>query len=322
MSKIHEALRKVRESSEPAKTTKSESTNVEVSVADSEGTGSLASLDETITLSTLTDDQIPEHLRDADKRYAGRPVVVDLATLHAEGYLSDGDGQHRLADELRLIKRPILANARGKRVVRPELANLVMVGSALSNEGKTFTCINLALSIASERDWNVLLIDSDTAKQHLTDLFAAGGERGLLDLLRDPSLDPNDLIMPTNIPSLSVLPAGQRDNNAAELLASERMDQLAREISNDDKFRITIFDSSPLLLTTESAILSSHVGQIALVVSAGHTSQSDVTSAVEKLDSSKSINAILNKAESSSVGSYGGYYGYYGRESTDDDDKE
>lgn len=311
MSKIQEALRKVQEGGLTA-------------TRQSGGSGSparrpLASLDETVTLSTLTEDQIPEHLIHAEAKYGGRPLIVDSDALIEAGFLAkEGLGQRRLADEFRQIKRPILANARGKKVTRPERANLLMVASAMTDEGKTFTCINLALSVAREKDWNVVLADVDCAKQHITSMFSAESERGLLDLLKDPSIHPDEVIMPTNIPSLSILPAGRRDQNAAELLASERMDQVADILSREDRFRLIIMDSSPLLLTTEAPILSSHVGQIALVVNAGHTSQSAVLTALEKLDSSKAINAILNRAETSPTTAYGGYYGYYG----DDIDSE
>lgn len=300
MSKIQEALRKVQESGQ--------------AVSDSKPLRRpLANLDETVTLSTLTEDQIPKHLVHAEAKYGGRPLVFDSDALIEAGFLAkEGLGQRRLADEFRQIKRPILANARGKRVTRPEWANLLMVASAMTNEGKTFTCINLALSVAREKDWNVVLADVDCAKQHITSMFSADRERGLLDLLKDPSIHPNEVIMPTNIPSLSILPAGGRDPNAAELLASERMDQIAGQLSKEDKFRLIIMDSSPLLLTTEAPILSSHVGQIALVVNAGHTAQSAVLAALDKLDSTKAINAILNRAEVSPTASYGNYYGYYG----------
>ena len=310
MSKIQEALRKVQQGgSVPEHTT---------SKNGSDQKRPLASLDETVTLSTLTEDQIPDHLIHAEAKYGGRPLLVDSEALVEAGFLAKGAGQRRLADEFRQIKRPILANARGKRVARPERANLLMVASATTDEGKTFTCINLALSIAREKDWSVVLVDVDCAKQHITSMFSAENELGLLDLLKDPSIHPNEVIMPTNVPSLSVLPAGNRDHNAAELLSSERMVQVARLLSEEDKFRMVVMDSSPLLLTTEAPVLSSHVGQVALVVYAGHTSQSAVLAALDKLDGTKAVNAILNQAKSNAATAYGGYYGYYGKNSEED----
>jgi len=313
MSKIQEALRKVQKSAglpDNVRPTVARE-NPEVPLETHRSTERLANGDTTMSVKALPADQIPEHLTEADARYGGHPRVIDTEQLVRNGFLASGVGQQKLADEFRQIKRPILANARGKRVVRPERANIVMVASAVPGEGKTFTCINLALSIAREEDWSVVLVDVDCAKQDITSMFDSVGSPGLLDLLKDPDLDPHDLIMPTNLPSLSILPAGTRDANATELLASDRMDQLIQKLSEDDPYRIVIMDSSPILLTTESIALSSSVGQIVLVVSAGHTSRGDVIAALEKLDGSKAINAILNRVEGRSRSSYGGYYDYY-----------
>jgi receptor protein-tyrosine kinase len=126
-------------------------------------------------------------------------------------------------------------------------------------------------------------------------MFNAERESGLLDLLRDPAMSLEAAVMPTNVPGLSVLPAGARDPQSAELLASSRMQSLCRSLSESDPQRIFIFDSSPLLATTESGVLASHVGQILVVVRANDTPQKAVTSALEKLDQSKAICLVLNR---------------------------
>jgi exopolysaccharide/PEP-CTERM locus tyrosine autokinase len=198
-----------------------------------------------------------------------------------------------------------------QRSVLP-LGNLVMVASALSGEGKTFTCVNLCLSIARERDWNVVLIDADSSKPHLTRLFSAEGERGLMDLLRDPELLFDDLVMPTDIAGLSLLPAGSHDAEASELLASRRMNELCMNMSSADPHRMIVFDSSPLLLTTEAVVLASQVGQVVMVVRANSTPQQAVRAALEKLDPEKAINCVLNQTSGSDLTESYGYYGNYG----------
>ena len=316
MSKIQEALKRIQGQGTPAPgadpTTPSPlRTNA---AKRAEDTQTLAKLDDSVTLRTMKLEDIPEEYRHADTRYGGKAVEVDKALLESEGFLVSGVNQMRLADECRLIKRPILANALGEKVARPERANLVMVGSALPGEGKTFTCINLALSIAREKDWSVVLVDADCARQHLSTLFSADNEPGLLDILRDPELDPNDLIMPTSVSSLSILPAGTRDELAVELLSSERMTELADRWARGNPRRMFVFDSSPLLLTTEPTVLSGVVGQVALVVHAGHTSHANIKAAIEKLDPNVAVNAILNQAEIGLGAHAGGYYGYYGHQ--------
>ena len=244
--------------------------------------------------------------------YGGNHVVVDQSQLRANGLLAPGEDERRLADQYRAIKRPLLGNADpSKRSVLP-LGNLVIVASALSGEGKTFTCVNLCLSIARERDWSVVLVDADSSKPHLTRLFSADRESGLMDLLRDPGLSFDDLVMPTDIPGLSLLPAGAHDAHASELLASRRMKDLCREVSSADAGRMIVFDSSPLLLTTEAVALAAQVGQILMVVRADSTPQQAVLAALDKLDPEMAINCVLNQTSGADLSESYGYYGNYG----------
>ena len=255
-------------------------------------------------------------LEPREHAYAGRRIIVDPAQLRANGLLALDAEERRLAEQYRAIKRPLLRNADPH--LDPPLArgNVVMIASALAGEGKTFTCVNLCLSIARERDWTVVLVDADCSKPHLTRLFAAESEPGLIDLLRDPSLTFDALVMPTDVPGLSLLPAGTRDPRASELLASRRMDELCGALSAGDAARMVIFDSSPLLLTTEAVALSAHVGQIAVVVRANETRREAVVAALENLDEAKAISCILNRHADGGEHPEGyGYYGYgYGSE--------
>jgi exopolysaccharide/PEP-CTERM locus tyrosine autokinase len=244
--------------------------------------------------------------------YGGHHIVVDSSQLRANGLLAPGEDERRLAEQYRAIKRPLLDNADSSlRSVLP-LGNLIMVASALPGEGKTFTCVNLCLSIARERDWSVVLIDGDSSKPHLTGLFSSEKEAGLMDLLREPDLSFDDLVMPTDIPGLSLLPAGDHDINSSELLASRRMKEFCLELSSSDVGRIIIFDSSPLLLTTEAVALASQVGQIAMVVKANSTPQHAVAAALDKLDPEKAINCVLNQTSGEDLSESYGYYGSYG----------
>ena len=246
--------------------------------------------------------------------YAGRRIIVDPAQLRANGLLALDSEERQLAEQYRTIKRPLLRNADPSLDPPLPRANLVMVASALSGEGKTFTCVNLCLSIARERDWTVVLVDGDCSKPHLTRLFAAESEPGLIDLLRDPALSFDSLVMPTDIPGLSLLPAGSRDLRASELLSSKRMDEFCSALSAGDAARIVVFDSSPLLLTTEAPALAANVGQIAVVVSANETRREAVMAAIEKLDPEKAIACILNRHAES--GGHGEGYGYYNYDET------
>ena len=244
--------------------------------------------------------------------YGGHRVVVDHSQLRANGLLAPGADERRLAEQYRAIKRPLLRNADPSLHSVLPLGNLVMVASALSGEGKTFMCVNLCLSIARERDWDVVLVDADSSKPHLTRLFSAEREPGFMDLLCDPGLSFEDLVMPTDIPGLSLLPAGAHDADASELLASRRMKEICLELSSADVGRMIVFDSSPLLLTTEAIVLASQVGQVLMVVRADSTQQQSVLAALDKLDPEKAINCVLNQTSGADLSESYDYYGNYG----------
>lgn len=242
--------------------------------------------------------------------YGGRAVHFNTAELRANGLLVGDSDQRRLAEQYRGIKRPLLRNADPNLEPPLPRANLVMVASATSGEGKTFTCLNLCLSIARDPDWNVVLVDGDCSKAHLTRLFGAEKEPGLMELLRNPELTFDSLVMPTDIEGLSFLPAGARDPDVSELLASKRMDELCDELSSGGGGRLIVFDSAPQLLTTEGPVLASKVGQVAFVVRANETPQAAVLAALEKLDHSKAIGCVLNQTwGATDIADYG-YYGY------------
>jgi protein-tyrosine kinase len=243
-------------------------------------------------------------------RYGGRPVEFDMAALRASGLLAPTVDAQRLSQQYRTIKRPLLSVADPHRDVPVEAGNLVALTSALPGEGKTFTCVNLCLSLAMEKDWSVVIVDADCTKPHLTQLFSAEREPGLLDLLKDPNRTFDSTVMPTDIQGVALLPVGGRDEHSSELLASRRMRELCRELAADDAHRIILFDSSPLLLTSEAPVLASHVGQVVLVVRANKTPRAAVLGALEKLDPSKAIACVLNQHVSMFDGVDGHHYGY------------
>ncbi len=230
-----------------------------------------------------------------EHHYGGRPIAFDAEALRAQGLLTLEQSAREVAEQYRVIKRPLLINASEYGETEIDHGNLIMIASALSGEGKTFTCLNLCMSLAREKDWSVVLVDGDCSKPQLTRLFDAESEPGLIDLIKDRSLDFDSLVMPTDIPGLSFLPAGGADPAAAELLASGRMRSLVEEISTADKLRLIVFDSSPLLLTSEAPILAARAGQVVLVVKANATPRQAVTDAREKLDVHKPVAAILNQ---------------------------
>lgn len=240
-------------------------------------------------------------------------VQINFNLLEDQGMLVPEMGKCRMAEEYRAIKRPLLNNAFGKSAYDIPHANLIMVTSSLPGEGKSFTAINLAMSMATEMDRTVLLVEADVAKPAICKyLGIREPAKGMIDYLDDPAVGLENIILRTNIPKLSLLPAGRFHQHATELLASENMRDLMDELSSRYPDRVVIFDSPPILLTSEAITLSELMGQIVLVVESGKTQQSLVKDAKAKLNPNHVIGIVLNKKEGKAGDSYSGYYGYSG----------
>jgi len=230
----------------------------------------------------------------APKQSAHR-VELDLVRMRQLGLVTAASGRTTLLEDFRIIKRPLLQRAFSERGPSEKPGNLIMVTSSLPGEGKTFCAINLAMSIAMELDHTVLLIDADVARPSVLRTLGLPAQRGLMDMLLDDKLDLSDVMLRTNVDTLSILPAGTSTAHATELLASSAMAALVHEIAHRYPDRIVIFDSPPLLLTSESRVLASHMGQIAMVVESETTTQHAVKEALRQLEGCSNVNLIYNK---------------------------
>jgi len=241
-----------------------------------------------------------------------RRIVIDRDALREAGYLPESSRERHFADHYRQIKRPLVAKALD-RSVTGQSPQLIMMASALPGDGKTFTSINLALSLARERDISVVLVDADVPKPHISRIFGVDQESGLLDALSDPAVDVESLLLPTDAGSLSILPAGKPNEGATELLASARMSAIVQRLIAGNSRRIVLFDSPPLLVSTESQALAAIAGQIVVVVRSGSTPRQAVLDAVNKLGPGKPVSLVLNQGRVVFGGDYGyGHYGSYG----------
>jgi len=244
----------------------------------------------------------------------GEVVHIDLDALVRAGLLpSEDEASGRLSNEVRRAKLPLLNNATGKSAKVPEFADRIAVTSAVPGEGKTFTAIHLAMSLAREPDFEVLLLDADIPKSDVTRTFGLEGYPGLMDILVNEMRRPADVILRTDVPNLFLVPAGQRSSLAAELFGGRRMAQVLEELGASNKQRLLVFDSSPLLATPEARVLASQMGQVVVVVGAGHTRRYELKSALEGLGGSQYVGLILNKSRLPAIENpYYGYYGQYG----------
>lgn len=238
-----------------------------------------------------------------------REVQIDLGRLEREGYLVPSQGRSLLAEQMRIIKRPLLANARGESAQPLARQNLILVASAMPGEGKTFFSMNLAMSIAMEVDHSVLLVDADVLRPSVLARYGLEPSRGLMDVVGSSHLDLSDVMLRTNVPKLNLLPAGTANAKSTELLASAAMEMLLDELAAKYSDRIIVFDAPPLIPTTESRVLASRVGQVVMVVEANRTTHAQVSQAYAAVESCPVVLSVLNKSRGNSGSeSYGYYY--------------
>jgi protein-tyrosine kinase len=248
-------------------------------------------------------------------------IELDLDELCKCGLFPQYEFSEDVAQQFRRIKRPVLRIAFGAELSKSDNPNVIMVASALPGSGKSFCSINLAASIARERDVGAVLVDADVLKPNISRSLGLDKRLGLIDFLLDPSITVDDILVGTDLLDIVVIPAGQQNTEATELLASRRMGSLVSELSRRFRSRAVIFDTSPLLMTNEAHVLAEYVGQIVMVVEAGVTTQESLMEALRGLNRSKPINAILNKARYTGFDYYGqGSYGYYSPSGTTGND--
>ena len=250
---------------------------------------------------------------DTESPHSASIVELDFAMLREGGYIMPDMPPNMMAEEFRIIKRSILLNAFSGGNNDVKHSNVVMVTSSNPNEGKTYCAINLALSIATEQDTTVLLIDSDFSKPEILNRIGARGGKGVMDILADPEIDVRDCLLKTNIPNLVVLPAGRQSNRSTELIASDRMSAIVHELSTRYPDRLVIFDAPPVLASSIPSVLSLNVGQTVFVIEAENTTESMIKESLTMIKACPNIGLLLNKTRAgSSNKKFATYYGYGG----------
>ncbi len=252
-------------------------------------------------------------LRSERERETPSIAPIDKLRLRDEGFIVPEAPIGALAEEFRLVKRQLLLRSDTEGRVPSAKDRMILVCSAQPNEGKTFCAVNLALSLASERDNEVLLVDADVAKPEVLSTLGIAGSAGLIDAIADPRADVERFIIATDIPKLSVLPAGKATHDDTELLSSARAAQVIASLATSNPRRIVILDSAPALAASPAAVLAHRVGRILMIVRADRTTESNLRDAIALLDGCPDIALLLNG--SSFFGTNRTYGSYYGSES-------
>lgn len=256
--------------------------------------------------------QIVPAISQQSAAYDGPRVIVDRDKLREVGFVVPDGPVTAISEEFRIIKRHLLLAAKGW-AKQPALVHgeRILVCSAHPNEGKTFCALNLALSIAAEKDNEVLLVDADFAKPSILSSLGLEGSKGLMDALADPELSVEDCIIHTDIPGLAILPAGEQTNADTEYLASSRTGEVLNRLTRNNPNRIVIFDSPPALSASPASVLATHAGQVLMVVKADETTETALRDALGLLAGCENIQLLLNGTKFSPTGrNFGAYYGY------------
>ncbi len=191
----------------------------------------------------------------------------------------------------------------------------IMVTSARDNEGKTFVATNLAIGIAHDLQSHAVLVDCDLRNPSLLQWFGLQNDKGLSDYLTGNG-EISGLLKKTKVEKLSIIGGGSILDNPTELIGSEKMEALVLELKSRYPDRYVIFDSTPLLATTEPQVLEKVVDGIIVVVRAGLTPRETVKQAIAPLEKEKIFGFVLNYLEFKSSGLSSRYFGsdgYYYR---------
>lgn len=172
--------------------------------------------------------------------------------------------------------------------------NTVMITSAREAEGKTLTCINLAMTFAKAFNQTVMLVDGDLRRQSIHRVLGYESQAGLADyLLQERPL--KDIVVWPGIEQMTLISGGRTVSNSAELLSSPRMKALAQELKTRYEDRYVLFDSAPVLAGADAMALAAHVDSLVMVVEEGRTSLRDVKKALSMLPAEKLLGFVLNR---------------------------
>lgn len=240
--------------------------------------------------------------------FTGPRHEIDRAHLREQCLIEPESGVTGLLEEFRIVKRQLLRTAADGSVVH---GRRILVASAHPGEGKTFCAVNLALSMAAEKDTEVLLVDADFAKPSVLSTLGLPGGKGLMDALADPEIAVENCVIGTDIAGLYVLPAGNATGSDTEFLASARTEDVLARLTANAPNRVVIFDSPPVLAASPASVLANHVGQTVMVVRADLTGEAALRDAVSLLSACDDIKLLLNGTRFSTTGRrFGTYYGY------------
>ena len=242
-------------------------------------------------------------------------IFIDHAMLERAGMVVGRKLRTRISEEFRITVGAILRSLKGSYTPGRGAGNLLMVTSSRPGEGKSFTSLNVAGSIAQHTQREVLLVDVDAKQHSLTDLIGIGDQPGLIDLAANANLRIEDTIIRTAISNLSFLPVGVRREDGGDMAGdsvprpvTSLIERLGRRFPN----HLILLDAPPCLSTSDPSTLAPHVGQIVMVVEAERTQRAEVLASLDLIKACPQIILLLNKIKVTTSYTFGAYhYGAY-----------
>lgn len=236
---------------------------------------------------------------------------LDMAALERAGLVVGHKVRTRISEEFRITVGHILRSLQTNYSPGRGSPNVLMVTSARPGEGKSFSTLNLAGSMAQHTQREVLLVDVDAKQRSISVELGLGDRPGLLDMSTNPSLRVEDVIVRTAIPHLSVVPIGSGHTIGSELTAARPMSTLIERVARRFPNAIVLLDAPPCLSTSDPSTLAPYVGQIVMVVEAEKTQRNEIIAALDLIKACPAITLMLNKIKLTTSYTFGAYH-YFG----------
>lgn len=213
---------------------------------------------------------------------------IDLKLMNMPGFLQPPYHLGEFAEKMRSVKWEILN--------RIDQSQTLMVTSACSQDGKSAIAFNCAVSIALEREWTSVLVDTCGDSDSLTSRLHLNGVAGLTDFLHGQTRL-EDVMYQTSLEKCWVVPIGQHIGLRSELLASPRLNELMTQIQEKLTMSVIILDTNPIQTFADYKILAKQLDQIIYVIKSGMTPVSKIKESLALLPQNKITGIILNQDE-------------------------
>jgi protein-tyrosine kinase len=243
----------------------------------------------------------------AETGHYDTPAPRTLADMAKAGLIIETEGRTRLGDEFRIAAARLHTVVKGSVAANERCGNMVLITSTRPAEGKSFSALNMAASLARTGSRTVLLVDADAKVRCLSELLGLAGSPGLLDLSADSALAPERMVVATPVPGLFILPLGDPLAGLEPGERSQSLPSAAEQLSRRFASSTVVIDTGPLLATSDPSVLAPTASQIMMVVEAGRTQRSELEAALEMIKSCPKVVMLLNKQAGRARSSFGAY---------------